>query len=162
MCITTEKNPANILRMINSNIAGTINLDHYATIGFFIYNYKTYELIYSNAAHVPLVIFKKDNKKFLEIETKGLPIGIDKSSRYFQKRIKFEKGDIALMITDGIIEATNEKGEHFSLKNIQKIILENYKNNADEIATKIKIALKIFLNNSTQRDDQTVVILKRN
>jgi phosphoserine phosphatase RsbU/P len=138
LCLNIDDNPARILYMINKNLTSSINFDNYATAGLLIIDHANYKALYSNAAHVPLLVYKKHNDKFVEIDSEGLPLGVDKSTKYAQKNFHIAKGDLLVLLTDGIIEAINENGELYSKDRIKKIIKENYSLNAVEITSIIK------------------------
>ena len=144
LCLSIDDNPARILYMINKNLTASLNFDNYATAGILIIDQTNYKGLYSNAAHAPLLVYKKHNDRFVEIDTDGLPLGVDKSTKYTQKNFHVSKGDVLILLTDGIIEAINEYGELYSKERIKKIIKENNALNAAEITSIIKDDMKKF------------------
>jgi sigma-B regulation protein RsbU (phosphoserine phosphatase) len=135
-------------------------MDHFATLGFFIYDTATRTVCYTNAAHHPLLVIRGSEKKVYKIDTDGLPLGIEKNSQYGQKQFKIKTGDMLMLYTDGIIEAMNGKGEQYSYETLERIILDNYALTPDEISEKIVSDIKVFVGNAPQHDDQTMLILK--
>jgi len=72
------------------------------------------------------------------------------------------EGDILLLYTDGIPEATNENGEFYG----EQRIIDNLKKyrtlSAKEITTLILEDVQKFNSLGTQSDDKTIVTIKRN
>ena len=70
-------------------------------------------------------------------------------------------GDILLLYTDGLTEATNQKQEQFGPKPIKKIIKENHAKSADELLGLIIEQLELFTEYKEFDDDFTIIIAKR-
>ena len=70
-------------------------------------------------------------------------------------------GDILLLYTDGLTEATNSNQEQFGLKPIKEIIKENHAKSADEILGLIIEKLERFTEYREFDDDLTIIIAKR-
>jgi sigma-B regulation protein RsbU (phosphoserine phosphatase) len=159
---SADKDARTIVTWINRGITGRIDIDHFATLSFMIYDQKTGKMTYSNAAHHPLLIFKKKTGKLESIDTEGLPIGIERGTKYEQKSFRIEKGDVAVLYTDGIIEAMNANGEQYTFESLAKVVLKNAHLSPNELIEKIKSDLKVFVGNAPQHDDQTLLLMKVN
>ena len=131
-------------------------------MGFFIFDQSTNEVIYSNAAHLPLIVYRVKSGRMEKIDTEGLPLGIEKSTRYAQKRFKLQKGDLLAFFTDGIVEAMNSQGEQYSLESVVKVIEEHHTLASQELLENLKADMDEFVGNNKQHDDQTMVLMKMN
>lgn len=149
-----------ILSWINKGIIKSIDFEYFATFAMLVYDYNTREIIYSNAGHTPLLVYKKDSNKIFEIDTKGMPLGIENDSAYFKKRFKLCEGDFMIFYTDGIIEAMDNNGNQFKLDSLKKILLQNNSLSSKNIVDKVMIALKKHVGNMKQHDDQTLLLMK--
>ncbi len=152
--------PSSILNYLNKFLCVESTKDRYATMFYFLLNIKSKKLIYSNAAHGPLLLYRKAENNFQMLDTPGLPIGVAEDQKYEQGMIKLQNGDIVLLYTDGITEAMNEKRDQFSLDKVKSIIKENVKKKASEIGTIIKEQIDEFIGEAPQHDDQTLILLK--
>ena len=56
------------------------------------------------AGHVAPVVYRKNNDKFIELKTKGSPLGWFTDIRIEEKTIQLESGDRIVFYTDGITE----------------------------------------------------------
>jgi len=149
-----------IMTWVNKGIAGKIALDRFATMSFLTYNMKTGILQYSNAAHHPLMVYRANTGEIENIDTDGIPIGLEKTTHYGLAETKIEKGDILVLYTDGIIEAMNANGDQFSYERLESVIRKNSKESTEVILKKLKSMIKAFVGTARQHDDQTILLAK--
>jgi sigma-B regulation protein RsbU (phosphoserine phosphatase) len=127
---------------------------------FLVYDPETGELEYSNAAHLPAVLYRKSSSKVTLLDTEGLPLGIDRKSDYQSSVIQMECGDILLLYTDGINETMNSRREQYGRERINCILAEHNSLTAADISAILTGSLKIFRGDAPQHDDQTFVVMK--
>ncbi len=157
---SSANSAAKIVNWINKGIYNQIELGHYATLSFLTFDPTTNEIEYSNAGHHPLLLYRKSTNKIIKIDTHGIPVGVEFSSKYHQKSFTIEKGDILLLYTDGIIEAWNDDKEEYGIKSLLNILKEKSQMSADELSKVIIDDVNDFVGRAGQHDDQTLLILK--
>ncbi len=157
-----KRDIATTLTWINRGLFGQIEIDHFATLSILSYDETTHSIQYSNAAHHPLLIYRVAVDEIESVDTEGLPIGIDRASLYKLKNLSLQSGDIALIYTDGIVEAMNPEGEQYSLDRLSSVLRSNKNKGAEELKKAIEEDLGEFTGTAKQHDDQTLVILKAN
>ncbi|OQY35043.1 MAG: hypothetical protein B6241_02665 [Spirochaetaceae bacterium 4572_59] len=155
-----HKSAHTLLGELNYHIAGRIGVDQYATMAVFILDIEKKELSYSNAAHHPLYLYRNKEKQFRSFDTDGLPIGIDKQSKFGHKRIKLNKGDYIFLFTDGLPEARNEKGKELSTDQLLLFLGNNVLEEPEELTRMVTLYMKRYSVNTKQHDDQTFLALK--
>ncbi|EPF28244.1 GAF domain-containing protein [Treponema medium] len=156
----TAQNTQSILDILNKGITGKISIDHYASISLLAYIPVEKSIEYVNAGTQSLLLWKDSTKKLVRLEQKSDPIGVDSKSVYTCKKIPVEKGDIAVLFTDGVIETLNERGEPFGLKALAELLAANAALPAKAITEKINKQIKTFIGKTSPHDDQTVMIIK--
>ncbi|MEL3906754.1 MAG: SpoIIE family protein phosphatase [Treponema sp.] len=156
----TPQSTQSILDILNKGITGKISIDHYASISLLTYIPAEKSIEYVNAGTQSLLLWKNTTKKIIRLEQKTDPIGVDSKSVYVCKKMPVEKGDIAVLFTDGIVETLNQKGEAFGLKALAGILAEHHQASAKEITEKINKQIKLFMGKALPHDDQTVMIIK--
>jgi phosphoserine phosphatase RsbU/P len=159
---SSDREVATILTWVNRGISGQIDIDHYATMSILTYDQKTTEIVYSNAAHHPMFIFRHESQQMETVDTDGLPIGIEKTTIYGQKKVKLEKGDYIVLYTDGIIEAMNKKGDQYTVERFSDFIKEHASLSPNELMDLLKKDLDSFVGTADQHDDQTLLMMKVN
>ena len=160
LAASQKRDASQILTILNKAIIGRTEADQFATMSFLIYDESKREVAYSNAAHLPLLMFKNEEDSFLEIDTPGLPIGIESTVSYEQKIITLEKDDILALYTDGITEARNKNNKEYSQYSLQRVIKNEARLSPAKIVDSLKLDLKNFVGDRRQHDDQTLLILK--
>ncbi len=160
LAASPSRNAAQILTILNKAIIGRTEADQFATMSFLIYDEGKREIAYSNAAHSPLLLYKNKISSFVEIDTPGLPIGIESTVRYEQKIITLEKDDILTLYTDGITEARNSLNKEYSQFSLQRVVKNESRQVPEKIIDALRMDLKSFVGDSKQHDDQTMLVLK--
>ena len=156
----TAQNTQSILDILNKGITGKISIDHYASISLLAYIPVEKSIEYVNAGTQSLLLWKASSKKLVRLEQKSDPIGVDSKSVYTCKKIPVEKGDIAVLFTDGVVETLNDRGEPFGLKALAELLAANAALPAKAITEKISKQIKTFIGKTSPHDDQTVMIIK--
>ena len=64
----------------------------------------------SSAAMPPVYLYNSKSKKTEEILIRGLPLGGLKNEKFDVERRKFSKGDVLVLLSDGLPEAENDAG----------------------------------------------------
>ena len=71
------------------------------------------------------------------------------------------KGDILMLFSDGVTEATNPSGELFSEERFEQWLLDHNQLSAEEMKKALLETLQDYADGSLQSDDITFIILKR-
>ena len=154
------KGAEKVLNWVNTGIYGSVEIEHYATMSLFTYNPGNGGMEYSNAGHHPFMIYRKQTNKIETMDTEGLPVGIEPSTRYKQKNTTLHKGDIVIAYTDGIIEAMSAEGEQYGYDTLVNMIKSNPDCTTKELKELIELDLEEFTAGAKQHDDQTMIIFK--
>ena len=115
--------------------------------------------VFSNAGHNPPVIENPDGE-YRFVEYGDLPLGMFFDIHYHQHFIRFEKGQVMVIYTDGITEATNEAGEEYGQERLAKRILEGIDMSAKQLIDFIRIGVADFTQRKFLDDDGTLFIIK--
>ncbi|MDA3811699.1 MAG: SpoIIE family protein phosphatase [Spirochaetaceae bacterium] len=161
--ITTKtQNARNVVSLLNNLLTARLGIDHFATIGLFIFDNETKIVSYTNGAHHPLYVYRAKTDKFLKFDTDGLPLGLEADTEFGHKNIQVGIGDYLVLFTDGLNEARNLKGEEFSTNRLLAIIKKNAKMNPVDLTAEIRNNLDFFTTGTDQHDDQTLLLMKVN
>jgi sigma-B regulation protein RsbU (phosphoserine phosphatase) len=160
LVVSPSRDAAAVLTLVNRGITGSIDLDHYATMGYLIYDQDTREVTYANAAHHPLLVYRKKLSKLLQVDTEGLPIGIERQSKYAQKRFTVEPGDLLVLYTDGVVEAMNEAGRQYGLQSLKDSISRAPDSDPQQLVHNVREDLEAFVGNASRHDDQTMLVMR--
>jgi serine phosphatase RsbU (regulator of sigma subunit) len=158
---SNNPNPSDVLCSINTVIRENISRlgsDHYMTMMAIKLNGSCMTIA---GKHQDIIIYRATSNKTETITTEGTWLGIANKIGQFQKdqKVQICDGDIIMLYTDGITEATNKKGEMFGQARLEQA-LDQY---ADLPINKLldKIISEINNYQEEQADDMTLLILKK-
>jgi len=115
--------------------------------------------VFSNAGHNPPVLIKPDGE-YRFVEYGDLPLGMFRDMHYHQHFIRLEKGQVMVIYTDGITEATNEAGEEYGQERLAKRILDGIELPAKQLIDHIRKGVADFTERKFLDDDGTLFIVK--
>jgi len=127
----------------------------------FIKYVKSRQLIqFTNAGHPPPIVWRRATKQFEELITSDPLLGIEPLSIYHDKHVVVSKGDVIVLYTDGVTEATNSKGERFGKQRLFETLKGVFDKTPREIVDAIVDATASFVEPAAPRDDVTALVLK--
>ncbi len=133
----------------------------FMTLFFLSIDPKLKELFWVRAGHPPGIYFHPDSGKVEELKGRGIVLGLDAAAQY-QVNLKkgLKKGEIIMLGTDGIWEATDHKGKMFGKERILSCIKQFQAEPAKTIGDRILSALYAFRGGKKADDDITLLIIK--
>ena len=160
MVAPSAKSSDHMLRIINKGLRKKIGVEQYATMSVLLIDEENRTVGYSNAAHSPLLYYNSTSGEFSEIDTPGLPIGVEPDEKYAKKSLKPSKNDLFILYTDGVSEGRNEKGESYTVERMKEVIKNNARLPAEKIAESVLKDINVFTGSGQKTDDQTLLIIK--
>ena len=138
-----QPNLATALSQLNAKF-NELNQDErsYITVAAVRIDKKTQTLGYAVAGHnAPILL--KNSLGINEIESPAPPISNWMADFVYQEReLPFEKGDILALVTDGVTECVNAKGELFGIERAENVLAQSH--NAEDFIGKLRAALTVF------------------
>ena len=116
-------------------------------------------LFYCNAGHNPPLFF--GHEQVHELSRGGLILGPYPTAKYERGFAFFEPGNFLVMYTDGVVEATNSRGEEFGTQRIIRVVKKHRDKSSKEICEAIFSCCDQFMRRSKAKDDRTVLVIKR-
>ncbi len=156
---SSEKDAQKIMTLLNQDMTRRIAIENYASVGILVID-SDGGYSFSSAAHYPLQILRSESDSYEAIQTEGIPVGIDKKAIYQQEIGVLNNRDLVLFHTDGIPEARDRDGKVFGIENLLKVVSAESENSPEKIIESLRIELEHFERGTSQKDDQTVIVLK--
>lgn len=116
---------------------------------------------YVNAGQNPPLFFKSETNSVEELVATGPVLGPAPYQKYTSDSINFRLGDILLLYTDGIVEATNDKFEFFGEDRLAETLRKLKEKSPREICELIIEEVTKFSTHGVYSDDRTLVAIKR-
>ena len=114
-----------------------------------------------NAGLPDSYVLRKDSSTIESISSNGLALGIVGAGEYQPKptRLNLLAGDRLYLLSDGVLEATNDKGEQFGDERLLKAISGQVNANAEKGFAAIKQQIIDFIGEHSRADDISLVEL---
>ena len=87
-------------------------------------------------------------------------MGMFKDVHYHQHFIRFEPGQVMVIYTDGITEATSESGEEYGTERFAKSVLEGIELPAKKLIDHVRKNVADFTDRKFLDDDGTLFVVK--
>jgi sigma-B regulation protein RsbU (phosphoserine phosphatase) len=152
--------PAEALQRANRYF---IHNSHFTTfVSVFLGQYQpaSRKLIYCNAGHNPPALYRQSRSLLEWLRPTGAAIGLIEDNPLETATIQLEAGDILLLYTDGVTEATNARQEDFGAERLAATLLQNAHLGSREVVQAVRRTLQDFTNGRLLRDDVTLVAAK--
>jgi serine phosphatase RsbU (regulator of sigma subunit)/pSer/pThr/pTyr-binding forkhead associated (FHA) protein len=120
----------------------------------------TGELRFANAGHNPPIIMRASGQADL-LEGGGPVLGILSIAPYSEDHASLEPGDMLVLYSDGVTEATNQDYEEFGEERFIEVLRKHRQAPAATIVEAVTKALAEFAAGAPQADDITLVVAKR-
>jgi sigma-B regulation protein RsbU (phosphoserine phosphatase) len=118
-------------------------------------------VIYVNAGHSNPIVLRAGTNDVEKLPATGQIIGPFVREVYHSDFTILKRGDIMLLYTDGIVEASNERGEFYGEGRLAHALKQHRKRTAREICALILEEVQIFSRMTEYSDDKTIVVIKR-
>ena len=160
--IGIEDDLSRLMTRMNSLTETDFADDRFITLALAVYDSATRELSYIGAGHdPPPVIYRAASRDTEVLDSHGLPLGMLPGMDYeAPARIQLAKGDIFLMLTDGVHETANSAGELFGKERIDEIIRSCAARSPAALIQEIRSAALEFRGDANQADDLTLLCIK--
>jgi sigma-B regulation protein RsbU (phosphoserine phosphatase) len=153
-----EPRPAEMLSAVNYSLVERKIEAQFVSIIYAVWDDVNLTLQVANSG-LPRPVYCHDGKVEI-IEATGMPLGLFEDPEYDELSFKANPGDMFVFFSDGILDATNIKGELFGRTRAEKVILECSENSAESVVNSLFNAASEHALGVETFDDQTVVAIK--
>jgi sigma-B regulation protein RsbU (phosphoserine phosphatase) len=113
-----------------------------------------------NAGHEPPLMLRADSNVIETMDLHDIVLGVGPETDYVREDVPFGVGDTVAFYTDGLTEATNDRGELYTRERLMQNLLDERSRAAQDIADVLFSGIKTF-SASQLRDDATILVLHR-
>lgn len=152
--------PEKILHMMNWVVSTSQYSERYANAYCIVYNAPSREIRYANAAFAPLTVFDGQKENYIELDTKGVPIGIERDFIYESRTYKASPPTIGFLYSNGFSTAVNSEGMTYSVGRIKDIIRINKDESPARLVRRIVADLQNFTGDKPIPEDISLVVFR--
>ncbi len=150
----------NTVRQTNDYIADTHGeTGMFATLFMGLLDPESGSLIYVNGGHEPPVLVR-DGEAPVFLKTTGLAVGALPGSPYRVETVRMRHGDRLFLYTDGVTDAVDGSGMHFSKERLVRLITANPAG-AQALVDIVVAEVKGHVAGGPIADDMTLVAIRR-
>lgn len=116
-----DRSLAEFMARLNDFLFSVSLPTQFATAALFRIN-STHELVYSNAAHPPFLLYSKEHRKTSLLEQPSNLLGAMPNMAFEEHRLSVSPGDTLFVYTDGLTDRVNSKGEFYSIDRVAAVL----------------------------------------
>lgn len=154
----TERGPAGALARVNRELVGRGQHDIFVTVVALSLHVPTRTITLANAGHLPPYIRRAEEGELVRVDdATSCPLGLFDVIEYEQADVRLLPGDTLVLTTDGVQEATSERGEQFGFGRVETALAHGG-STPEEIAARLLGALRAHVGAAPQYDDLTLLL----
>ncbi len=151
-----------LMTRLNTLIFEHIERKSFVTLAALRVEFLSSDVRFLRAGHLPLVHYNALSREAQLYQPSGMAIGLDPNAfpgQLQEETIFSRSGDVFVMVSDGITEASNAEGAQFGIEGVVDCVLEHADKPAEEIKSAIIAAVSRHCPGE-QEDDMTVLVVK--
>ncbi|HWU91270.1 MAG TPA: SpoIIE family protein phosphatase [Kofleriaceae bacterium] len=153
------RTPARLLRRVNQEIANLGDDGMFATLVYCIYDLENRSLVFTNAGHCVPLLRRGDRVFPLQAERAHTPpLGVTPELEAGEARVQLHSGDMLLMVSDGILEARDARGNEYGLSRLSRRI-RTARGGPEDVIKAILADIDTHASEQAQGDDMTIVAM---
>ena len=146
------------VRRLNRQLFESTSTEKYATFFYAIYDSPTRKLAYTNAGHLPPVLFRRGGVQ--RLAEGGTVVGLFSPMEYEQAVVELEPGDVFLAFTDGLTEPENIYGEEFGEERLLEVAKRALNSPLEVMVQEIYRSVNDWTGSPELQDDMTLIVAK--
>lgn len=120
---------------------------------------------FSRAGHNPLLYYNSAENKLHQYTPKGIGVGMACDQTFLknisEQTISLKSGDILIMFTDGVVEATSAGNDFYGDERLHRLIEKYHHLTSDKLLKNVMDDLNSFSDMENPHDDMTMLIIKK-
>ncbi|HPR36435.1 MAG TPA: SpoIIE family protein phosphatase, partial [Spirochaetota bacterium] len=157
----TNYDPASLFTCSNKLIYNESEYGMFVTAFYIIIDENGKKLFFSSAGHNEQMLVRKSVTEVVSLKTAGKPLGVSDNACYSGGSVEYEKGDILLLFTDGLVEALDgaEMDIDEGFRKLGDIVINNVNESDERLLNIIRNAVRENSLNIELADDLTVLVI---
>ena len=150
-----------ILVRANNMVGEDVGKDRFITMHLVKLDSKSKMIAHSSSGHTPGYIIGEKGEIKSKMKRTGIALGVTPDAPYeVEGPLKLVKGDIIILLTDGLAETPNSEGELFGAQRVIDELHRNRSLSAAEIVNSVFKRVADFSQGAEQEDDYTMIVAK--
>jgi sigma-B regulation protein RsbU (phosphoserine phosphatase) len=134
--------------------------DRYAAMFWSHFDPETRLLHFINAGHLPPLLFKANRRPMLRLDHAGPGLGVFPNATYRQGAVSLDPGDILVIYSDGIVEASDHSDENFGEDRLITVVELSRNKSVEEIRNRILSSVQAFAGDTAPATGRTLFVIR--
>jgi phosphoserine phosphatase RsbU/P len=147
---------------VNNRLADTLPDDRFITAFIGLLDPSTHRLRFHSGGQGPILHYRAATQTFEKYKPTSFPLGaMHVASLRPAVDVGIRPGDIFALVSDGVLEQENPRGEQFGERRVQTVIEANGDRSMADLLAALLESVQAFAEGTPQEDDMTAVLLRR-
>ena len=112
---------------------------------------------YATAGHLPLLHYREAHKDVVQWTAEQFPLGLFPDIEFATQCVPYQTGDIFAIVTDGLTETVDKRGEDFGVERLEQLLVQNAGRPLPEIFDAVLATVSRY---GSQQDDRTLLLVR--
>jgi serine phosphatase RsbU (regulator of sigma subunit) len=161
-----DGSPARLMHHLNDLITKRLRAGDFITAVIALFDLGEKSVTIARAGHNWPLYYHAETRTISELKPKGMSIGILEDAAFYEQieeqKIHLQSGDMLLLYSDGVTEATAPDNRMFELGGLKTAIQESASASSEGIIDRINLKLGDFMQGNELADDATMMAIKIN
>lgn len=150
--------PGIVLENLNRVVEQNVDSSMFITMFYGIFDPASDQFHFASAGHEPGFYYEAVNDRFVDLDAKGMVLGLNRETKYEKHVRGIKKGDMVVLLSDGVTECRTDKG-FIEREEIADLIRTHMHLPAQKIVDNVFYELEKW-QEFELRDDFTLLIMK--
>ena len=155
--VAEESDPARLMDRMNNYIEQQMSSERFVRLLFGALDPERARLEYVTAGHVPPVVYRAERREVEWLHEGGMALGVEADVSFKSGRIELEPGDMLVLYTDGVTEASRH-GRPFGQGKFSDLVGEYGVGTPGELVQAIRRSVEMWSFGSELRDDLALIV----
>jgi len=160
----TSISPAAIFQNVNDLICKRMRDGDFITAVIAFFDLNENSVTIARAGHNWPLFYCADTRTITELKPSGVSIGVFEDLKFAEvmeeQKIYLNQGDLLLLYSDGVTEATSPDNLMFDVTGLKTVITESAHESSEMLIGHINSSLQRFVKSDELQDDATMVAIK--
>ena len=157
--------PADALAEANRLICADSTDGMFVTLFYAMLDPLSGRLTYVNAGHNPPLLCRASGhgeaELLDELRPTGMALGIVEDFPFEQHTLELQPGDLLMLYTDGVPDATGEGQQQFGMDRLRRVVLDRQSAPVSSLVSALERSIGEFTGGAAQFDDIAILAVKR-
>jgi PAS domain S-box-containing protein len=159
----TQTDVSTILGLVNRVLVPDIEGDRFITLLLAKLDLRSRTLVYTSAGHATAYLLDLAGRLKQTLPSTSIPLGIHADAEFPASAvIPLQRGDLVLLVTDGVVEARSPDGIAFGAQRTFDLVRVYREGTAHQIVDNLYHGVRAFSRDQPQYDDITATVIKVN